>query len=88
MWDTTGRTNLTAIKLSRLAVVPYSVVEWISKTSQTPNELRVWLEEIMRTDVNCKIDDWELFFAFSMAAANMDPNDKKTAVSWTWKWNQ
>ena len=37
MWDTTGRTNLTAIKLSRLAVVPYSVVEWISKTGRTPN---------------------------------------------------
>ena len=28
----------------------------------------------MRKDVNFKRDDWEIFFAFSMAAAQMDPN--------------
>ena len=37
MWDTTGRTNLTTLKLPRLAVVPYEVVEWISKRRRTPN---------------------------------------------------
>ena len=30
MWDTTGKTNLTTIKLPRLALVPYTVVEWIN----------------------------------------------------------
>ena len=44
MWDTTGRKNLTTIKLPRLAVVPYAVVEWILRRGQTTNELRVWLE--------------------------------------------
>ena len=52
MWDTTGRTNLTTMKLPRLSVVPYVVAEWISKRGKTPNELRVWLEEMMRTDNN------------------------------------
>ena len=66
MWDITGRKNLTTIRLPRLAVVTYSVVEWLSKRGQIHNELRVWLEEMMRTDVNCKIEYWELFFAFSM----------------------
>ena len=28
----------------------------------------------------CKNDDWELFFAFSMMAAQMDPKDKKTSA--------
>ena len=31
IWDTTGRTNLTTMKLPRLAVLPYAVVEWLSK---------------------------------------------------------
>ena len=31
----------------------------------------------MRTHVNYKKEDWDLFFAFSMTAAQMDPNDKK-----------
>ena len=69
MWDTTGRTNLTIVKISMLEAVPYTVVGWISKRGRTPIELRVWLEEIMITDVNFKKGDWELFFAFSMAAA-------------------
>ena len=34
----------------------------------------------MRTDVNYKKEDWGLFFAFSMAAAQMDPNDKKSSI--------
>ena len=33
-------------------MVPYEVLEWLSKRGLTPNELRVWLEEMMRTDVN------------------------------------
>ena len=37
IWDTTGRKNLTTVKLSRLAVVPYAVVEWLSKKGRTPN---------------------------------------------------
>ena len=45
MWDTTGRTNLTTVKLPRHEVVPYEVVEWLSKKGRTPNELRVWLEK-------------------------------------------
>ena len=49
--------------------------------------MRVWLEKMMRTDVNYKKEDWYLFFAFLMAAAQMDLNDKKS-VSWPWKWNQ
>ena len=35
---------------------------------------------MMRTDVNYKREDWDLFFAFSMAAAHMDPNDNKRSV--------
>ena len=80
MWDTTGRTKLTTLKLPSLAVVPYAVVEFLSKRRQTPNELRVWLEEIMTTDVNCKKENWEFFFSFSMAVAQMDPNNKKSGV--------
>ena len=64
MWDTTGMKNLTTLSLPRLAVVPYAVVEWLSKKGQTPNELRVWLEKNMRIDVNYKKEDWDLFFAF------------------------
>ena len=45
MWYTIGMTNLTTLSLPRLAVVPYEVVEWISKKGQTPNELRIWLEK-------------------------------------------
>ena len=38
------------------------------------------MEDMMRTDVNCKKDDLELFFAFSMAAAQMEPNDRKISI--------
>ena len=31
MWDTTGKKNFKIVKLPRLAVVTYVVVEWISK---------------------------------------------------------
>ena len=31
----------------------------------------------MRTDVNYKLEDWDSFFAFSMVAAQMDPNNNK-----------
>ena len=61
--------NLTTLRLPRLAVVPYAVVEWLSKKWRTPNVLRVWLEKMIRTDVNYIKEDWGLFFAFSMAAA-------------------
>ena len=80
-------TNLTALRLPRLAAVPYAVVEWLSKKGRTPNELRIWLGKMIRTDVNFIKEDWGLFFGFSMAAAQMDPKDKK-ALYWTWKWNQ
>ena len=39
-------------KIPRLEVVPDAVVERISEGGQTPNEMRVWLEETMRTNVN------------------------------------
>ena len=45
MWDTTGMKNLTTLRLARLAVVPYAVVEWLSKKGSKPNELRIWLEK-------------------------------------------
>ena len=35
---------------------------------------------MMRTDVNCQREYWKLFFVFAMAAANMDPNYKKSSV--------
>ena len=76
MLDTTGITNLTKVRFPRLTVVPYAVVGWLS----SPNELRIWLEKMMRTDVNYKKEDWGLFFAFSMAEAQMDPNDKRISV--------
>ena len=38
------------------------------------------MEEMMKTNVNCKKEYWKLFFAFSMAAAEIDPNDKKISV--------
>ena len=58
MWDTMSKTNLTTRKSPRLAVIPYAAVEWISKQGQTPNELMVWLEEIMRTYVKFQMGDW------------------------------
>ena len=76
-WDTTGMTNLTTLRLPRLAVVPYTVVEWRSKKRRTPNELRIWLEKMIRTNVNFIKEDWGLFLELSMAAAQMDPNNKK-----------
>ena len=80
MWDTMDKTNLTKRKFPRLAVVPYTAVEWLSEGGRTPNELRVWLEEMMITDGTCQKGDWELFFEFSISAAQMDPNDKKSSV--------
>ena len=56
MWVTTGSKNLTTVMFPRLAVVPYAVLDWISKKGRTPNELKVWLEKMMRTDVNFKKD--------------------------------
>ena len=41
IWNTTSKTNLTTVEFPRLAVVPYEVVEWISKKGRTPNELRL-----------------------------------------------
>ena len=38
------------------------------------------MEKMTRTDVNNIKEDWDLFFAFSMAAAHMDPNNKKRSV--------
>ena len=37
MWDTTSMTNFTTLRLPRLALVPYSVVELLSKNGRTPN---------------------------------------------------
>ena len=37
MWNTTDIKNLTKIRLPRLAVVPYVVVEWLSKKGGKPN---------------------------------------------------
>ena len=34
----------------------------------------------MRIDVNFQREDWELFFEFVMAAAQMYPSDKKSSV--------
>ena len=34
----------------------------------------------MRTDVNFINEDWDLLLAFSMAAVQMDPNEKKRGV--------
>ena len=81
-------TKLTTLRLPSLAVVTYAVVEWLIKRGRTPNELRIWLEKIIRTYVNSIKEDWGLFFEFSMAAAQMDPNDKTKSVPWPWKWNQ
>ena len=63
-----------------MAVVPYAVVEWISEGGRTPNELRVWLEEMMRIYGNYQREDWELFYKFTMAAAKMYPNERKRIV--------
>ena len=60
--------NLITLRFQRLAVVPYPLVEWISKKGRTPNELRIWLGKMIRTDVNLIKEDWGLFFKFSMAA--------------------
>ena len=35
---------------------------------------------MMRTYGNYQKKDWELFFEFTMAAAHLDPNDKKSSV--------
>ena len=36
--------------------------------------------KVIRTDVNFIKEDWGLFLEFSMAAAQMDPNWKKSSV--------
>ena len=36
--------------------------------------------KMIRTYVNFIKEDWGLFFEFSMAAAQMDPNDKKSSI--------
>ena len=38
------------------------------------------MEKMMITDVNYKKEDWDLFFAFSMAASHMDLNNKISSV--------
>ena len=43
---------------------------------RTLNELRIWLEKIIRTDVSFIKEDWDLFLGFSRAAAQMDLNKK------------
>ena len=50
MWDTTGMTNLTTLRLPRISVVPYALVEWLSKKGRTANELSIWLEKMIRTE--------------------------------------
>ena len=60
--------------------MPHAAVQCLSKGGQTPNELRVWLEEILRRYRNFQMDDWELLFDFEMEAAQMDPNDKNSSV--------
>ena len=59
-------------------MVPHAAVQCLSKGGQTPTELRVWLEEILRRYINFQMDDWELLFDFEMEAAQMDPNDNST----------
>ena len=38
------------------------------------------MEKMTRTDVNYIKEDWDLFLTFSMAAAQMDPKEKKISV--------
>ena len=79
MWAN-NMTNLTTLRFPRLEVVTYAVLEWPSKKGLRPNELRIWLEKMMRTYVNFIKVDWDLLFAFLMAAAQMDPKNKKSSV--------
>ena len=72
--------NLTALRLTRLAVVPYSLLEWLSKKMRTPNELRIWLETMIRTDVNFIKEDWYLFFAFFNGGNTDGFKRKKSSV--------
>ena len=38
------------------------------------------VRKMIRTDVNFIQDDWGSFFKFSMAAAQMNPNAKKSSI--------
>ena len=60
-------------------MVPYAAVKWLIKGRRTPNDLRVWLEGITITDGNFQKEDWELFLEFTMAAVQMDKNNKKNS---------
>ena len=80
MSDTISMTNLTTLRLPSLEVVLYALVEWLIEKGCTPNELRIWLETMIRTDVNVIKEHWVLLFEFSMAAAQIYPNDKKSSI--------
>ena len=69
MWDTMVKTYLTTRKFPRLVVVTYTEVEWLSEGGRTPNQLRVCLEEMTRTEGNFQNTDRELFFWFTMEEA-------------------
>ena len=51
------------------------------KGGLTPNELREWLEEIMRTDGNYQREDWELLFESAIEVVQTDLGYKKSSVS-------
>ena len=70
MWDTTGQMNMATKEFPGLEVVPYEAVEYPSSDDQTPNDLRVWLEEMEIIYSNCQQDDWELFLDFALDIIN------------------
>ena len=45
MWNTRSKTNFKIVRLPSLAVIPYVVVEWLSKKERKPNDLRIRLEK-------------------------------------------
>ena len=71
MWDTTGETNLKTKKFPRLTFVTYAAAEWLIQGDWTPNQLRVWLEEMVRNDAKFQKDDWELLFDFVLDLINL-----------------
>jgi len=79
LWDTSGEVDRVEHNLPRLVVVPYAAVLWLSEKERTPNDLRVWIENMIRNDATCQKGDWQLLLDFAVGAAQADPGDKKSS---------
>jgi hypothetical protein len=68
LWPTDAMQDLVEHVVPRMASVPYAAVNWLNTGTNTPNNLRVWIEAYIIDHADAKKSDWQQLYDFAMVA--------------------